>query len=181
MSSTVMPTIEMPTEIHWVDIFNGLYRLISFIIWTTLYRILDAWHFVRYLISISEWLLGVLLQGFPFYLIIAIVIILVIVLWDDVLKPLILILVNDAYNGAIRTWNGLASSISNFGVDIPLPDAIGGGSIYIPLGIPVPTGNEIRLDLPNFVPWVTGVLIPILFAPLKKSLTGIIFAEDLDI
>jgi len=168
----------MPTEIYWVDVFNSVFRLISFIIWTTLYRILDALYFVRYLFSIVQWLLGVLFQGFPFYLIIAIVIILVIVLWDDVVKPLILILVNDAYNGAIRTWNGIASSVSNFGVEVGFP---GIGSTYLPLGIPIPTGNEIQLTLPNFVPWVTGVLIPILFAPLKKSLTGIIFAEDLDI
>ena len=168
----------MPTQIHWVDIFNGLYRLINFIIWTTLNRILDALYFVRYLFTIVQWLLGVLFQGFPFYLIIAIVIILVIVLWDDVVKPLILILVNDAYNGAIRTWNGIAGSVSNFGVEVGFP---GIGSTYLPLGIPIPSGKEIQLTLPNFVPWVTKVLIPILFAPLKKSLTGIIFAEDLDI
>jgi hypothetical protein len=68
--------------------------------------------------------------------------------------------------------------MSNFGVDIPFPDPI--GNMHIPLGIPVPSGNETYIDLPNFVPWVTGVLIPILFIPLKKSLTGIIFAEDID-
>ena len=175
MASTVTPPIEMPTEIHWVDIFNGFYRVIRFIIMTTLYRIRDAWHFVRYLISITEWLIGVIFQGFPFYMIIIIVIILCIVLWDDVVKPLILILVNDAYNGAIRTWNGIAGSVSNFGVEIGFP---GIGSTYVPLGIPIPSGNEVQLDLPNFVPWVTTVLIPILFIPLKKSLTGIIFAED---
>ena len=160
------------SEVVSADVYNSTYivggNIISFII----NRIRNVFQFMMSFFSlIGSLLVFVVLPGLPFYLIILIAIILICVLWDDVLRPLILLIV-EGINGAIRSWNNVASSLRNLGFDIP----IGGANIGIHFGIPVPDADELHVELMKFIPWCTEVLIPVLFIPLRKSLTGIIFA-----
>jgi hypothetical protein len=163
------------TDVVSADVQNTSFvlgkNMVSFII----KGIVAGFQFMGAVLSfIGSLLVYVILPGFPFYLFILIAIILICVLWDDILRPLILAIV-EGINGAIRSWNNVASSLRNLGFDIP----IGGANIGIHFGIPVPDADELHLELMKFIPWCTEVLIPVLFIPLRKSLTGIIFAEDL--
>jgi hypothetical protein len=116
-------------------------------------------------------ILFILIPNSPYILIILAVIILLSVLWDDVTRRLIYLLI-EGWNGAIRAWNNVASSLRNLGFEIPLPT----GTIGINFGIPVPDGNEVSVSLPDFKTFCLNILIPVLFKPVKEKLTGIIFA-----
>lgn len=163
------------TDVVSADVYNTSYVVGDTIVSFMIKQIKRFFKFMGSVLSlIGSLLVFVVLPGLPFYLIILIAIILICVLWDDILRPLILLIV-EGINGAIRSWNNVASSLRNLGFDIP----IGGANIGIHFGIPVPDANELHVDLMKFIPWCTQVLIPVLFIPLRKSLTGIIFAEDL--
>jgi hypothetical protein len=165
----------MGTEVTSHDIGNSYYKIVKFIVVFGSRRLKDGIVFAINIVKfILTWLLYSI-QSFPVYLFIGIVVVLMTFFWNETIKPLILLLL-EAWNGAIRAWNRVASSLRNMGFEIPLPT----GNIGIHFGIPVPDGNEINVDIPDFIPFVTGILVPNLFMPIKKSLNGIIFADETD-
>jgi xanthosine utilization system XapX-like protein len=161
----------MSTEISGVDIFNDGFTLVKFIVLFSVNRAKEGVYLIATTLKgILVWFIYSLPE-MPIYLFLAIIGILACFLWNETLKPLIQILIQ-GWNGAIRAWNNVASTLRNLGFEIPLPT----GSIGINLGIPAPDGQEVSVDIPDFIPFVMNILIPVLFKPLKERLTGIIFA-----
>jgi hypothetical protein len=165
----------MEPEVESKDIGKTYYKIVKFIVVFGAYRVKDGITFaVNRFVDLFSWLLYSI-PHIPMYLFIGIVGVLMTFFWNETIKPLIGLLIK-AWNGAIRSWNKVASSLRNLGFNIPLPT----GTIGINFGIPVPDGKEIKLNIPDFIPFVTGILVPHLFMPIKKSLNGIIFAESDD-
>ena len=161
------------SEVYAGDIGHSYLQIVKFVIVFGLKRTWDGVKFIANALRfVFTWLIYSI-QAMPMYIAFIIIAILMCFFWNETLKPLILLLI-EGYNGAIRSWNELAGFLRNMGFSIPLPT----GSVDIPLGIPVPNGDEVSVDIPDFIPFVMDILVPVLFKPLRNYLTGIIFAED---
>jgi len=76
--------------------------------------------------------------------------------WDYTVRPLLEIIIK-ILNIIIMTWNIIAVLLASFGADVPSSDSI-------------------NATIPDFKTFCLGILVPMLFQPIKDKLTGIIFA-----
>jgi len=162
----------MSTEVDMTDISNKSYTFVKYDLHTIFSRLKDFLHLIGKGMSLlGSIFLFILIPNSPYILIILAAIILLSVLWDDVTRKFIYLLI-EGWNGAIRSWNKMASGLRNLGFDLPLPT----GTIELRFGIPAPDGDEVSVTLPDFKTFCMKILIPKLLHPIKEKLTGIIFA-----
>ena len=147
----------MGSEVYITDILNGLYKLVKFLIGFIYRRIKDVFRLIYALTKLLfSIIIYIVIPNFPYVLVILIVFILVAFLWDYTIKPLIEIIIL-ILNIVIQAYNGIVMAVSSLGVDLP-------------------TADELNASVPDFKTFCLGILIPVLFMPIKQALTGVIFA-----
>lgn len=162
----------MSSEVDMTDISNKSYTFLKFDLYTIFNRMMDLLKLIgRFMSLLGSIFLFILIPNSPYILIILAAVILLSALWDVVTRPFIYLLI-EGWNGAIRSWNKVASALRNLGFDLPLPT----GTIELRFGIPAPDGDEVSVTLPDFKTFCMNILIPQLLKPIKEKLTGIIFA-----
>jgi hypothetical protein len=161
---------DKPVEVHGSDILNtyvdlGKYdvkKALNLTIWS-IFRALN------FLSAVFRLLLSLLMSS-PFYLVILAVIIVFSIFWDQTIKPLCEYIII-AINGIIDGYNGMV----DFEVGFDMGD-MGGYVRLFAFSDFLPRAQHVGADIPKFIPFVTDILVPTLFMPIKQKLTGIIFA-----
>ena len=153
--------------VMFTDIMNTLYLIIKSLVSLIIYVIKTIIvFFFRTLMRILSYI-AFLLPFSPFAIVIICVFIIMAILWDEVTVPIIYAII-EVINGIIGGWNKIADGVRNIGFRMP-------GLGYIRLGgIPLPRGDEIGADIPNFWDFIWSIIKPLVLVPIEEALKGVI-------